>query len=1093
MRLAVIFGFIANVFAPNLFAHGFDSLVRHDLGVAADLSPTAFATTSDGGLWMVAVANVGHQLVRIEADGSRSAGLNLPSTANDPFGDNLLKLYPLADGGVLELNRNSNRTNFRCLLRRISRSGAVVFERQLELHTCTLKFSTPGVAPFLVYDQGDAELVGDDGSRITRFESQDIAFIDTEFSRDGQSVLFLATDSTPSAYRLLAKNLVGQSLWESPLQGANFLQAFASEKVAMQVLADGKILFVAITNNGIEQRIFSNAGMLLETRETAFAGTLKIIEFGAWAQDRQANLALSVRFEEAGVRSFGALIFAANGQQTKQVRYQTDDSCPRYCAMLGLSDGFAIVLTREQRGKLLIVSARTGVENIERDLGSDYSPVISNGQNNTLLLPTAAYTGKLRAFSASGVEITPPAMILRGYTQPHVVAAVIAADATHYVISDGIEGLAAERRFIRRIRAISPNGEIIWQRELVAQELSSTQIVADARRVCVYQGFVAFPFGSMSLSSPSLECFASKTGTELSNSTMPPGSYSRLRILDDGRLRIVTQRSNNTLEFIDISDANVASITAVIPLSNVTSLANIGPAGSILATVKAQASTAIEWVFINPIGAIVFRRSILAAQNTRGSIAANGNLALIGNPDALYVSNSGQVLWNVVLPSLPGNDFIAATDIDADQLYLLRRNTQVSFGEPSQSFPTRVQAVALSDGHLNWTKDLKSKWRATVKLSVSAISSDLFVTTTDYLGTRLNRLNRSSGTVLEQRTLDCASNVCTLLAQTIDRSGVLRSLSDGDDNGRSLLAIGRADTRLIAPEVNIDQAGLSGAWYSPQIAGQGFFVEYFPQSKLLFAPWFTYAYEVSDRDTVANLRWYTLSGVVEPAAKVARLEIRRNDAGVFDSAPVTQSTVVGTATLRAQDCNRATLEFEFISSEAEGKYGLLPLDRLTGGSAPCQLSNGQTLPGRDARPARNGFDGRQSGSWYQPTTAGQGLMMTVQPATASAPGFFFGGWFTYDAGSPNDPTSQHWLTLSGEIPVNAQSGVVPVTIYRTLGGQLAAVPTQNNSILGHGTVTFAGCDTAVLRYQFDDALIAGAFRARAGSINLSRLGACPAQ
>ena len=65
-------------------------------------------------------------------------------------------------------------------------------------------------------------------------------------------------------------------------------------------------------------------------------------------------------------------------------------------------------------------------------------------------------------------------------------------------------------------------------------------------------------------------------------------------------------------------------------------------------------------------------------------------------------------------------------------------------------------------------------------------------------------------------------------------------------------------------------------------------------------------------------------------------------------------------------------------------------------------------------------------------------MMTVQPATAAAPGFFFGGWFTYDAGASNDPTSQHWLTLSGEIPVNATSGAVPVTIYRTLGGQLAA-------------------------------------------------------
>ena len=1093
MRLAVAFGFIASVFASYLFAHGYDSLVRHDLGVAADLSPTAIAATNDGGLWMVAVGNNGeHQLVRLDANGNREAGLHLPSTADDS-GQNYFKLYPLNDGSVLELDRNPNRSDFYCVLRRISRSGALVFARQLELHTCKLKFATQGVAPFLVYDQDDAEVLADDGALITRYKSEDIAFIDTEFSRDGQSVLFLATDGTPSGHTLVAKNFLGEQLWASPLQSSNFIQSFASEKVAMQVLADGKILFVAITNYGFEQRIFNSAGVLLDSRETVFAGTLKILEFGAWAQDGAANLALSVRFEEDGIRSYGALLFSANAAQVKRVRYQPEDTCPRYCAMLGRSEGFAVVLTGEQRGKLLIVSARTGVATIERDIGSDYSPVISNGQGGTMLLPTAAYTGKLRAFNASGVEITPPAMTFRGYTQPHVVAATIAEDATHYVISHGIEGLAAERRFVRRIRAISPSSASIWQRELEAKELVSAQVVADARRVCVYQKFADFVFGNTSPSSPSLVCFDSQTGAELSNVTMPPRTYSRTRILDDGRLRMITQRSNSTLEIMDISDANVASIATIIAMSNVTSIADIGPAGSILLTVNAQATSAIEWVLINPAGDIVFRRRILAAQNTRGSIAANGNLVLVGNADALYVSNSGQIIWNVVLPSSPGNDFLASTGIDADQLYLLRRNTQLSFGEPDQNFSTRVQAVALRDGHLNWSKDLKSNWRSTVKLSVSPISSEIFVTTTDYLATRLHRLNRSSGTVLEQRTLDCTSAVCYLLAETIDRRGVLHSLFEADDVGRSTLIIGRADTHTIAPEVRIDQAGLSGAWYSPQIAGQGLFVEYFPQNNLLFAPWFTYAFYPSDWDTVANLRWYTLSGIVEPGAKVAQLEIRRNIAGAFNSAPITESTLVGSATLRAQDCNRATLEFQFIPSEAQGIYGVLPLDRLTGGSAPCQLSGGQTLPGRDARPARGGFDGRQSGSWYQPQTAGQGLMMTVQPATASAPGFFFGGWFTYDAGAPNDPTSQHWLTLSGEIPVNAQAGVLPVTIYRTLGGQLASVPTQNNAILGQATLTFSGCASAVLRYQFDDTLIAGTFKVRAGVINLERLGACPAQ
>lgn len=93
--------------------------------------------------------------------------------------------------------------------------------------------------------------------------------------------------------------------------------------------------------------------------------------------------------------------------------------------------------------------------------------------------------------------------------------------------------------------------------------------------------------------------------------------------------------------------------------------------------------------------------------------------------------------------------------------------------------------------------------------------------------------------------------------------------------------------------------------------------------------------------------------------------------------------------------------------------------------------------------------------------------------------------------APNDPSKQHWLALSGSIPTNAQAGVLPVEIYPILGGALARKPTQNTAILGQGTITFSGCASAVFRYQFNDALIAGPFRARSGAINLQRLGACP--
>ena len=54
MRTAAVFGFIASAFAPSAFAHGYDSLTRHDLGVSTDLAPAVSATTSDGGLWFLA-------------------------------------------------------------------------------------------------------------------------------------------------------------------------------------------------------------------------------------------------------------------------------------------------------------------------------------------------------------------------------------------------------------------------------------------------------------------------------------------------------------------------------------------------------------------------------------------------------------------------------------------------------------------------------------------------------------------------------------------------------------------------------------------------------------------------------------------------------------------------------------------------------------------------------------------------------------------------------------------------------------------------------------------------------------------------------
>ncbi len=76
----------------------------------------------------------------------------------------------------------------------------------------------------------------------------------------------------------------------------------------------------------------------------------------------------------------------------------------------------------------------------------------------------------------------------------------------------------------------------------------------------------------------------------------------------------------------------------------------------------------------------------------------------------------------------------------------------------------------------------------------------------------------------------------------------------------------------------------------------------------------------------------------------------------------------------------------------------------------------------------------------------QGFMFNVKSASETLPGNFFDGWFTYDAGEPNNNSTQHWLAISGTIPINAQAGISPVVIYRVLGGALVRKPTQNTSI-----------------------------------------------
>ena len=1082
-RISTLFGLIAAILCSLAVADGYDSLIRHELGAPNNLAPFATATTADGGLWLLAYGNGDfHQLMRLDANGNRTAGLFLP-TAVDSDNSDRFTIYPLADGGVLELDKHRrSQSETACILRSITREGVLRFVRNVRQPSCSLHVGKLGRAPYLLTNIEGATVISEDGSLASSFFAPgDSSFIRADFVAEHE-LLLLRTNEARTGYVLSRAGDDGSLRWSNPLENVRF-----DQNVTVRGLNDGRALVIISGASKLQMRFYAAAGGLTETREIAMPEALQA-GFGDWSADAQGNLALTLRFEVAfSSESYGAILFSANATVLKQIRYAPADQCTRRCPLLGLAQGFANTLATQTGGKLVLISLLPNVANTEVILPASFGLRIANFNNATILL-----TGDsdFRAFNASGAEIPTPSTLGKSTTAPDVLAAAIAEDGKSFVLQQAYDGA-----YVNLLQAFAANGAKLWQKSI--SDSRNVQIVANSARIC----FKGEDFRIAAVTS--LTCLNSDTGVELVRTVLSNQEVPRLRMrfLADGRLRAAHPMPIGGLKIVDISNDNqVSQLSAVT--NKVQAIVDIGASGGIVLKVEVPTSSnTIEWLALLPNGQLAFRYAITArgfSEEFSGRMLDNDDVLLFTpsqnspstNVDTTLLNRDGVQRWAISSPRINEYDYLGNVFVDSKNAYLLRR-----VGGTLQ-----LRALSLNNGSSVWQQDLKAGTFSTLDIFNSPNANELLVPVASKFGVQLSRISNTNGAVLQQRFLECAAADCTLRATRLDNLSNFRSISEAPDSGRTAIALGRVDARLSAPEIGIGQTGLSGAWYTPQISGQGFFLEYFPQNKLLFAPWFTFSVldvassgATMDADSVADLRWYSLSGIVEPGAKVAQLEIRRNDAGAFNSAPITASTVVGTATLRAQDCNRATLEFEFISSEAQGKYGVLPLDRLTGGTAPCQLSGGQTQPGRDARPARGGFDGRQSGSWYQPQTAGQGLMMTVQPATASAPGFFFGGWFTYDAGAPNDPTSQHWLTLSGEIPVNAQSGVVPVTIYRTLGGQLASVPTQNNAILGRGTVTFSGCASAVLRYQFDDALIVGAFRARSGEINLQRLGACPAQ
>lgn len=294
----------------------------------------------------------------------------------------------------------------------------------------------------------------------------------------------------------------------------------------------------------------------------------------------------------------------------------------------------------------------------------------------------------------------------------------------------------------------------------------------------------------------------------------------------------------------------------------------------------------------------------------------------------------------------------------------------------------------------------------------------------------------------------------------------------GTMQNRATNLAGASASVVPASFVELNQQGLTGAWFEPATSGQGFALEIYPDTGpgtgVAFLSWFTYDTTVGGAE---RQRWYTAQGSVTTGQATAQLTIFQNTGGNFDAPPITNARAVGTATLRFDTCSSGHLDYAF--SDGSARSGTIPLSRAIQ-NVTCATTT--TYP-TDA-------DFALSGNWFAAATSGQGFSLEANPIS----GAFFLAWYTYvPNGTGAGAEAQRWYT--GQAPYARGARSLSVTLYETKGGQFdtPTPTTQTTEAVGTGSWTFQGCSTATFTYAFT----AGTSSGRSGSITLTRVGPVP--
>lgn len=301
------------------------------------------------------------------------------------------------------------------------------------------------------------------------------------------------------------------------------------------------------------------------------------------------------------------------------------------------------------------------------------------------------------------------------------------------------------------------------------------------------------------------------------------------------------------------------------------------------------------------------------------------------------------------------------------------------------------------------------------------------------------------------------------------------------DTLRDRLVVGQPDANrvtilgphLTPPQFDLNQHGLTGSWFNPATAGQGLEVEVYPDAggsgkPVLFGGWFTF-----DAAGAGNPRWYAMQGAPAAAPGTFDVDIATGYGGAFAQPPVVVGSVVGHGTLTFNDCNSGVLSYTL--NDGASRSGAMPLARLIA-NVTCTASG-------DRGPAGSYL---LSGSWFEPVTSGQGLIIEVNPVQP----YLFAAWYTFmpNGSGENGADGQRWYTLQLGALTNGDTYIEQIGIYTASGGKFDAPAPVNVQQVGTANLSIDSCQSLTLSYVF----YAGVNAGQTGSVHLVRTGPVPA-